>query len=566
MYGRAPRSLTIPMSGTTNEVGPGTYWPKDSKRQNDGYAPFLSMTTRNSFLSVPDHVIAAPGPGQYDMALNGNVQGGSVLANKSNRFEFKEEAIPGPGAYNVTKSIEWSKNKQGPSLSIKEVERHQKITYQRKSDPPSIPTPGQAYGYHEGKNGSLEKQRIPERDKTLGPAYYNVNDNGTETSRRYRGIHFGNLTSKRSDSKATFGPGPGQYDPHQGKPKAPIDYIIEEQRKQPLDTKLPRYHELIEVVEDKKAIPGPGKYEIKSQFDAQSLEISDKPPFGSTSNRFLKANEDMPAPGSYNDPRNAFEAVNRLTGLKRSPFGQTSLRFEKQHHVTKTPGPGAYNHMDLSKESQRRAYLTSTRKGGFGSTTYRTIHFSKKDDPYVPGPSHYKVEEVGVAKRAQQTTSVFVSTMNRMHTPNVQANEIPPPGSYDVSNSHDKTQGRVLYPSCRFENPSSKKKGGFLSSTKRFSKPRDVTVRAADRTNPGPGKYEIKSSSAPGGNLVRKEPRFKELNNENVPGPGSYELSPLMKHTVLKGTFNATLNNPTVRSYEDIHTSEKQNHPLALSA
>ena len=33
--------------------------------------------------------------------------------------------------------------------------------------------------------------------------------------------------------------------------------------------------------------------------------------------------------------------------------------------------------------------LTSTRKGGFGSTTYRTIHFSKKDDPYVPGISHY---------------------------------------------------------------------------------------------------------------------------------------------------------------------------------
>ena len=28
----------------------------------------------------------------------------------------------------------------------------------------------------------------------------------------------------------------------------------------------------------------------------------------------------------------------RLTGLKRSPFGQTSLRFEKQHHVKRTPG------------------------------------------------------------------------------------------------------------------------------------------------------------------------------------------------------------------------------------
>ena len=28
----------------------------------------------------------------------------------------------------------------------------------------------------------------------------------------------------------------------------------------------------------------------------------------------------------------------RVTGLKRSPFGQTSLRFAKEHHVKKTPG------------------------------------------------------------------------------------------------------------------------------------------------------------------------------------------------------------------------------------
>ena len=34
----------------------------------------------------------------------------------------------------------------------------------------------------------------------------------------------------------------------------------------------------------------------------------------------------------------ATNLCSRLTGLKRSPFGQTSLRFEKQHHVTKTPG------------------------------------------------------------------------------------------------------------------------------------------------------------------------------------------------------------------------------------
>jgi hypothetical protein len=35
----------------------------------DGYAPFSSMTSRESFLNPNDTVIAAPGPGQYDPQL-----------------------------------------------------------------------------------------------------------------------------------------------------------------------------------------------------------------------------------------------------------------------------------------------------------------------------------------------------------------------------------------------------------------------------------------------------------------------------------------------------------------
>ncbi|CAF4680977.1 unnamed protein product, partial [Rotaria magnacalcarata] len=36
-----------------------------------------------------------------------------------------------------------------------------------------------------------------------------------------------------------------------------------------------------------------------------------------------------------------------------------------------------------------------------------------------------------------------------------------------------------------------------------------------------------------------------------VPGPADYELSPLMQDTVLRGTFNSTLNNPILTKLQN---------------
>ncbi|KAH9494398.1 Sperm-tail PG-rich repeat-containing protein 2 [Bulinus truncatus] len=45
--------------------------------------------------------------------------------------------------------------------------------------------------------------------------------------------------------------------------------------------------------------------------------------------------------------------------------------------------------------------------------------------------------------------------------------------------------------------------------------------------------------------ILTKDKRFRE-DREDFPGPGTYELSPMFQDTVIKGTFNHTLNNPII--------------------
>jgi hypothetical protein len=64
---------------------------------------------------------------------------------------------------------------------------------------------------------------------------------------------------------------------------------------------------------------------------------------------------------------------------------------------------------------------------------------------------------------------------------------------------------------------------------------------------PGPASYDVESINKTSTNVAKQtDRRWKYSAKENRPGPADYELSPMYQDTLLKGTFNATLNNPLV--------------------
>ena len=47
----------------------------------------------------------------------------------------------------------------------------------------------------------------------------------------------------------------------------------------------------------------------------------------------------------------------------------------------------------------------------------------------------------------------------------------------------------------------------------------------------GPGHYDVKKPTVPGGNLVTREERFKTLKSD-VPGPGTYQVGLVFNTTI----------------------------------
>jgi hypothetical protein len=144
------------------------------------------MAKRESFLTIKEHVAVAPGPAQYSPNIAGKIKGGGALKNRSIRFDPPLSVTPGPGKYEIPSTLK--KNKphlrihSSPLLSLTTPSKEpggvgvatSHLRYVRQNTAPSIPFPGQNYGYEENESGELKPQDFPQRDHTLGPAYYNV--------------------------------------------------------------------------------------------------------------------------------------------------------------------------------------------------------------------------------------------------------------------------------------------------------------------------------------------------------------------------------------------------------
>ena len=77
------------------------------------------------------------------------------------------------------------------------------------------------------------------------------NDGQTKPTKAYKGVHFGKLTSKRTDFTGKFGPGPGDYEPYVEYQMRPENLNAKEE---PIryEANIPRYNEQIIKEQEKK--------------------------------------------------------------------------------------------------------------------------------------------------------------------------------------------------------------------------------------------------------------------------------------------------------------------------
>ncbi|XP_057649757.1 sperm-tail PG-rich repeat-containing protein 2 [Chionomys nivalis] len=547
MYDRAPRWLRLAQGGSTEEhVGPGSYQvPFPKPPATGGYAPFLSLSSRKTAdVFASDTGKAAPGPADYSVSqAQYKIKGGRSLQNREKRFKKLTSDGPGPASY--------VRPYPGTLCTRSRQKFSRTPAVFRSIDVPSIPSPGKSHGYHLNDDDSIRKRTPPAGDDTIGPAYYKPQFDYPKSTLKYKGVHFGNATGRQELLKHS-GPGPGQYDIIQKRRVRYENINIKKEQQENECIFSPRLYEQIMLQEEKKGVPGPGKYEIKSQFEkTQSItaNVNDaSSAFLSESERFASIKSSTPAPGTYNETRTAFKCLKKRSGHK-SPFGQSAARFIEDSTAQEMPGPGSYDIASNTVIAKvQNTCLKKPQKTAFGSTVPRTLITDQKEVSSGPAPCDYQVG--GILDELPNLINENAALLSRTERiPVVPDTMMPAPGSYDVQKSYDMSQVKHNYMPPR-SSVAQKKHSSFLSATPRCLGKID--------DGPGPATYNpvlMKSSAII--SFCKGPKRFGHFPQEFSPGPTTYELSPFLRHSVLKRTYNVTLPYSSSKRENTCHPEQK---------
>nr|CAH8875782.1 unnamed protein product [Trichobilharzia regenti] len=552
MYDRQKRIFTFQeKSGTDENVGPGSYSPHEFRclGYDTGYAPFESLAERKLDFTRADAGLF-PSPADYFPSLpTAKIKGCSSIANKAKRFPRFISEGPAPDAYNVV-SV-WGGKKPDPcGLLLPEKVINQllgepnynkrsiscdKIPYVRFRDVPSIPSGQFVHGYEEGPDGRLQPQPGPKRDGTIGPAFYAPTKEPVFT--RYKGCGWSKSTSERNLVRITPNSiGPGQYNPYGDHWEKIIETarersIVEAER--PLA--VPRFMDKVVQQLHKDNFPSPCAYNIQDKQFSKS--DGSQTPFNTEEKRFKDKVIETPAPNRY-DLQDGAISRRWLKRFQPKPFDATAERFTSKSD----PGPAPNSYVIKESLTHPHTDVHVSKRIAFGSTAKRLgdkLTSSTKTtapDNSIPGPAQYS------PKRYDEKCSLKGSGMPKAkRETSVILSSAPPPGTYDFGRSFDITQCKRA-PAIPRKAEAKQRRECFSHTAERFGKfsvigPRDPDI-------PGPAEYCIMESESQKGKFVFQSERFKEVVKEQLPGPADYELSPAVADSVLKGTFNVTLDSP----------------------
>ncbi len=120
-----------------------------------------------------------------------------------------------------------------------------------------------------------------------------------------------------------------------------------------------------------------------------------------------------PGPGAYNEPRTALISLNKIKGMKNTPFAQSSTRFGSTNQSRSAPGPGQYKIPGFADENLRKILINGSSKPGFGQSSIRKFNQTKRDEYITPGPAQYQIKQKPFRPRQENLSSNFASTSKR---------------------------------------------------------------------------------------------------------------------------------------------------------